>query len=78
VSRASPAGVENGAILLRQKRVETDLRDEPGVVRGLRRARLSNAIMLRSDYSNADLREAELRYIIANDYQNIGWTPKMG
>ena len=35
--------------------VEIDLRDEGGVVIGLRRTRLSNATMLRSDFTNADL-----------------------
>jgi uncharacterized protein YjbI with pentapeptide repeats len=58
--------------------VETDLRDERGVVTGLRRTRLSNATMLRSDFTNADLSGVEMRGIDANDFLNPNWTPQIG
>jgi uncharacterized protein YjbI with pentapeptide repeats len=58
--------------------VEIDLRDEGGVVIGLRRTRLSNATMLRSDFTNADLSGTEMRGIDASDYLNPNWSPEIG
>lgn len=57
---------------------EIDLRDDGGVVIGLRRTRLSNATMLRSDLTRADLSGAEMRGIDASDYLNPNWTPEIG
>lgn len=55
---------------------EIDLRDEYRVVVGLRNARLSNANMLRSDFTRADLRGTEMKGIIASDYLNPKWDAK--
>lgn len=59
--------------------VDVDLRDEVNVVKGLRKARLSDSQLLRSDFTNADLSGAELRRIKASDYMNKEqWTVAIG
>jgi uncharacterized protein YjbI with pentapeptide repeats len=63
--------------------VDIDLRDEKEVVTGLRGARLANSIMLRADFTNADLSRADLKMIKASDYMQYkdgkrGWTPAIG
>jgi uncharacterized protein YjbI with pentapeptide repeats len=63
--------------------VGVDLRDEVGVVTGLKNARLANAIMLRTDFTNADLSGTDMRMIKASDYLHYrdgkkGWTPTIG
>ena len=80
-SEAGPTGKRfnlQGACL-----VDIDLRDEVGTVTGLRGARLANAIMLRADFTNADLSDADLKMIKASDYLQYkdgkkGWTPEIG
>jgi uncharacterized protein YjbI with pentapeptide repeats len=57
---------------------EIDLRDEENVVRGLKNARLSQAIMLRVDFTRVGLPGAELMGIVAGDYLNPGWSPGIG
>jgi hypothetical protein len=63
--------------------VDIDLRDETRVDTGLRGARLANSIMLRADFTNADLSGADLKMIKASDYfqyknGKMGWTPAIG
>jgi uncharacterized protein YjbI with pentapeptide repeats len=58
--------------------VELDLIDEPGVVKGLSKARLSGSRMLRSDFGRVDLSGAQLMGIDAGDYLNPDWTAAIG
>jgi uncharacterized protein YjbI with pentapeptide repeats len=58
--------------------VGLDLLDEWGVIKGLAKARLSGAKMLRIDFGRVDLQNAQLMGIDAGDYLNPGWTAEIG
>jgi uncharacterized protein YjbI with pentapeptide repeats len=45
---------------------------------GLQGTRLSNATMLPSDFTKADLSRTELKGVDASDYLNAKWTPQIG
>ncbi|MBR0828873.1 pentapeptide repeat-containing protein [Bradyrhizobium manausense] len=53
--------------------IGADIRDEPGIVAGLRRARLSNSLLYRADFTGIDLTGAELKGIYASDYKSYNF-----
>ena len=55
-----------------------DMRDEPGVVRGYQKIRLSNANMLRSDLTDVNFNGAEMWGVLASDYLNPEWEKEIG